>query len=205
MLKERRDWIQDYRANHGGKPPEDLKDYYDRMNVEQPLTPEEAEAKRLQEEEEAKAKKKKKKDKEKKKKGKKKKGDDDDDGPAVIITGPSEVVQKFDEFQQDYNEVWGNKDESEKFDMEMARADVMPEVEEEFKQAVDDMIKVELENMRLLGGFKSKKKKKGKKKKKKKKKGKKKKLPGEKQIDKMDIKDILVELVQHGIVKKLAP
>lgn len=88
----------------------------------------------------------------------------------------------------------------------MTKQEVMPDVEEEFKVAVDDMIKAELENIKLLQGIKSKKKKKkGGKKKKKKKKGKKKKLPGEKLIDKYDIKDLLVELVQHGIVKKLAP
>jgi len=55
----------------------------------------------------------------------------------------------------------------------------MPSIEEEYKQNVDDMIKMELENMRTLMGAKTKKKKgkkKGKKKKKKKKKGLK--LPG---------------------------
>lgn len=115
MLKERRDFIRDYRAMHAGKPPDDLVDFYNRFNVETPLSPEEEEARRLQEEEEAKNKKKKKKEakKEKKKKGKKKKGDDDSKGPNIAITGPSEVVQKFDEFHQDFNEVWGNKDESD--------------------------------------------------------------------------------------------
>ena len=57
---------------------------------------------------------------------------------------------------------------------------------------VDDLIKIELENMRIIAGIKSKKKKK--KGKKKKKKGKKKglKLPGYKDIRDLDKKDVLV-------------
>ena len=53
----------------------------------------------------------------------------------------------------------------------------MPEITEELKADVDDCIKTELENMRIIAGIKSKKKK-GKKKKGKKKKKKGLKLPG---------------------------
>ena len=104
MLKERRDWVREYMKDHGMNPPEDLKDFYERFNVEQPLSPEEEEAKKLAEEEEAKGKKKKKEEKkdkkEKGKKGKKKKKSKDDDDPTknLALMGPSEVVQKFDEF-----------------------------------------------------------------------------------------------------------
>ena len=81
----------------------------------------------------------------------------------------------------------------------------MPQVEEEYKTQVDELIKIELENMKLLAGIKSKKKKKkkGKKKKGKKKKGLK--LPGYKAIRDIDKKDLLVQLIQSGIVKKLPP
>jgi hypothetical protein len=80
MKQERRDWIQDYKQLHASKPPEDIKKFYDRLKTEEPLSPEEEEAKRLAEEEEAKTKgKKKEAKKEAKKKGKGKKGDDDDD------------------------------------------------------------------------------------------------------------------------------
>lgn len=74
----------------------------------------------------------------------------------------------------------------------MAKEEVMPSVEELYKDQVDEMIKMELENMRIIGGFKSKKKKK--KGKKKKKKGKKKglKLPGFKAIRDIDKRDLLV-------------
>lgn len=47
MLKERRDWIHQYKALHANKPPDDLKDFYERFNVETPLSPEEEEAKKL--------------------------------------------------------------------------------------------------------------------------------------------------------------
>lgn len=64
------------------------------------------------------------------------------------------------------------------------------------------MIKIELENMKILQGVKSKKKKKKKGKGRGKGKGKKKGLPGEKAIAKMTTDDLLVELVREGIVKK---
>ena len=72
----------------------------------------------------------------------------------------------------------------------------MPTLEEEYKTQVDDMIKIELENMRVLTGVKSKKKKKkGKKKKGKKKKKKSIKLPGFKNIKDSQPKEILTELI----------
>jgi hypothetical protein len=74
----------------------------------------------------------------------------------------------------------------------MAKEEVMPSVEEEYKKEVDDLIKVELENMKLLAGIKSKKKKKKGKKKGKKKKKKGLKLPGFKAIRDIDKKDLLV-------------
>ena len=77
----------------------------------------------------------------------------------------------------------------------MAKKEVEPEIRKEYKEIVDQMIQVELENRRILKGVK---KKKGKKKKKKgkKKKRKGKPLPGEKQLAKYhDVRDILYELV----------
>ena len=66
------------------------------------------------------------------------------------------------------------------------------------------MIKVELDNMRLLAGGKAKKGKKKKKKKKGKKKKKKGlKLPGFKQIKDMQKEEILMQLIQYNIVKKI--
>jgi len=92
--------------------------------------------------------------------------------------------------------VWAEKDESnnfdQKYDEKMAKQEVMPSVEEEFKKCVDEMINNELDNMRLLRGIK---KKKTKKKKAKKAKAPKVKLPGWKAVGKYEIDDLLVELV----------
>lgn len=85
----------------------------------------------------------------------------------------------------------------------------MPILEEEYKKQVDDMINVELENMKLLQGGGGKKKKKGKNKKKKK--GKKKKakglkgFPGIKAIKDMSNEDRLQNLIENNIVKKIPP
>jgi SpoVK/Ycf46/Vps4 family AAA+-type ATPase len=95
----------------------------------------------------------------------------------------------------------------QEYDVEMAKGEMRPVLEEEYKNQVDDMIMVELENMRLLSGVKAKKKK-GKKKKGKKKKGKKKKglkLPGFKMIKDMQPKEILSQLISNNIVKRLPP
>ena len=78
----------------------------------------------------------------------------------------------------------------------------MPSVEEEFKKQVDEMITVELENIKILSGVKQKKKKK----KAKKKKSKKKKtpnIPGYKVIVGFPKAQLLSELIQNKIVKRL--
>lgn len=78
----------------------------------------------------------------------------------------------------------------------MAKDEVLPILKDAYKKDVDEMILMELENMKLLANSKGKKKKK-KKGKKKKKKGKKKglKLPGYKAIATMKKEDVLVMLI----------
>ena len=92
MLKERREWVNEQKKLTY-KLPEDCKGFYERFNVEAPLSPEEEAAKAAEEEEAAKAKGKKKGDKKKegKKKGKKKKGDADE-GPPIVKIGITEAV-----------------------------------------------------------------------------------------------------------------
>ena len=81
----------------------------------------------------------------------------------------------------------------------------MPEITEELKAEVDDCIKTELENMRLIAGIKAKKKK-GKKKKGKKKKKKGLKLPGlSKELKAKKPHELMSTLVQNEIVRKLPP
>ena len=96
------------------KVPEEIKPFYDRFNVEAPLSPEEEEAKRLAEEEE-KGKKKKKGEKKKAKGKKKKGGKDDDDAVQIIKIGTSEITQKFDEQYELYNDCWVSRDETDNY------------------------------------------------------------------------------------------
>ena len=111
MLKQRRDWVQWYRTNFS-KLPENLEKFYQKNNLETPLSPEEEEKAKAEEED---GKKGKKGGKDKGKgKGKGKKGgggDDDDGGEKLLKIGPTEVVQKFDEFYEDYTNEWANRDE----------------------------------------------------------------------------------------------
>ena len=116
MLKERREWIQEVKATKGGKPPEDVKGFYERVKEEDKDgegDDEGGEGGGAAEEAKGKGKK------EEPKKGKGKKaaagGDDDEDDKQVIKIGPSEVVQKFDEFYEDYNLIWSNKDEADNY------------------------------------------------------------------------------------------
>ena len=92
MLKERRDWIQEQKAMAGGKPPKELAKFYERNNLETPLSPEEQAAKDAEDEAAAgkKGKKDAKKDKGKGKKGKKGGGDDDKVEGAKL--GPTECI-----------------------------------------------------------------------------------------------------------------
>ena len=183
MLKERREWVLEKRQNNLGKVPDDIKPFYERFNVETPLSPEEQAAKDA-EDEEGGGKGKKKDKKAPKKKGKKGAKEDGEEAPVKI--GPSEVVQKFDEQFLDFTNDWVALDETDNYkqehDVNLAKKEVQPLLEEEYKQQVDDMIKMELENMKLLSNAKAKKKKKKKAKKKKKKKKKGLKLPGYKMI-----------------------
>ena len=88
----------------------------------------------------------------------------------------------------------------------MTRAEVEPILKDKYQKDIDDMIMIELENLRLMAGG-GKKKKTKKKKKKSKKKGKKKglKLPGWKMIKEMSPKELLTWLIQYNVVKKLPP
>lgn len=113
MLKERREWIQEEKAKQNGKIPADIAKFYERNNLETPLSPEDEEAKKLAEEQEKGKKGKKEKKKEKKGKGKKGAGEEKN---QVAKIGPSEIVLKFDQFYTDYNSDWANRDETKNYD-----------------------------------------------------------------------------------------
>ena len=205
MLKDRREWINMKMETENGKIPDDITKFYERFNTETPLSPEEEAQKKL-EEEEAASKKKKKKGEKKKKKGK---GKDEDEDPTkgAAKLGTTEVTRKFEDQYKEFNDDWVTRDETDNYkqehDIDLARREVMPVIDKQYKEEVDEIIKIELENMKLIRGQKKKKgKKKGKKKKKKK--GKKKKLPqGWTLIKDLSVQEILVQLIQNNIVKKI--
>jgi hypothetical protein len=110
MLKERRDWVQEQKSMFG-KPPANMDGFHKRLDEQEPLSPEDEEARKAEEEEGGKGKKDKKKDKKKKKKGKK----GDKDGKAddkIAKVGPNELVRKFDVFYEDYSSKWSTRDET---------------------------------------------------------------------------------------------
>ena len=85
----------------------------------------------------------------------------------------------------------------------MAKNLVRPGVKDEIKNMVDEILEIELDNLRIKYGIKNKK---GKKKKKKKKGGKKKKkVPGATLAKDRDPNDLLTELVESGVLRKLMP
>jgi hypothetical protein len=92
MIKDRREWVNEYRKKNLGKIPEDLKEFHTRNDV--PDTPEDGE-----EGKDGKDKGKKEKGKGEKKekgakgkKGKKKKAAGEEDADAIKRIGPTEVV-----------------------------------------------------------------------------------------------------------------
>jgi IQ and AAA domain-containing protein len=208
MLLERREWVHDMKARFKGKVPTDIAKFYDRNKLETPLSPDEEAARAAAEEADKGKKKDAKKAGAKNKPGKKVKKKDDDSKNIAKI-GPTEVVLKFDEFYKTYNTDWHNRDESKNleqtYDKIMALPDARTEVEKKKMALVDGMIKQELENMMVLQKQKKKKGKKKSKKKKKKSKKTKNKLPGFKWIKDKDPYDLLVELIQQNIVKKMPP
>jgi hypothetical protein len=197
MLKDRRDWINEKMELELNKIPEDITKFYERFKVEDPPPSNDEEAARKQAEDDEKAAKKKKKGEKKAKKKKTKKDDDDDPTKGMKQLGTTEVTRKFEEQYKQFNEDWATRDETENYkqehDVDLARVEVMPIIDKQYRDDVDEIIKIELENMKMIRGQKKKKKGKGKKKKKKGKKGKKKKLPqGWSLIKDMSVQEILV-------------
>lgn len=180
-------------------------------------TPEEVEEEmrlKAEEEENNKGKKKKKGKKEKKKKkGKKKKGkkgkgkdkaDEEEENPGWKMT-ESKFLGPLRDGHVDYNKVWRNRDEHENFsqkhDVQLIKEEKRIEVEAEVRLQVDELMRKELDNLKMaIDRVKSKKKKgkkkKGKKKKKKGKKGKK----GKDLTAGRTIESLFEELIQQGIL-----
>jgi len=210
MLEERRKWIYDfYELNEGNDLPKKVTEFYDKDKVMKPLTPEEEEAKR-KEEEDKKKEEKKKKDAKKNAKGKKAKKDTPEEEflKARVWKGPTEVVSLMQENVASFAKEWETYEEDrknfeQKYDPEYAKNTVRPQVEEEVRVIADQIIAIELANLRAKNRMKEIKDKKKKKKKEKKKKVKEPK--GKKAVGNRDPRDLLIELTEAGIAKKLYP
>jgi len=201
LLEERRQWILDcyQRFDKNCQFPNEFDEFYKQYDgVEE----DEAEKGKDGKGKEAKAKD----DKGKKGKGGKKDGGAEEEEAHDV--GPSAVVQQFVEHINQYTEKWENRDESNNFDqrhdVELARKNVFPIVEAELRVLVDEQMREELANLKLLfEGAKKKKGGKAKKPKVKKPKPPKKWCAAVGSITNRE--DCVPDLVEQGILKKVMP
>ncbi|XP_030436027.1 dynein regulatory complex protein 11 isoform X2 [Gopherus evgoodei] len=169
---------------------------------------EEAAAVKKKPKEKGKKEKKKKKGKEKGK-GKEKKGKTDTEEEEGWKMAPSNFLPIMEEGNNQYKDIWQNRDERwnflQEYDPELIKEEKRKEVEEEIRVQVDELMRQELKNLKLaVDREKDKKRKKGKKGgKKKKKKGKKKKKKKEKDLTpNRTIDSLYKELVEEGLLIK---
>eukprot|EP00927_Polykrikos_kofoidii_P073274 TRINITY_DN6931_c0_g2_i1.p1 TRINITY_DN6931_c0_g2~~TRINITY_DN6931_c0_g2_i1.p1 ORF type:complete len:859 (+),score=195.27 TRINITY_DN6931_c0_g2_i1:130-2706(+) len=153
LLEERRQWILDYsqQPEKGLKFPAEFDEFYQRFDKEEEVEDAGKDAKGKGKD--AKGKDAKGKDGKDGKKGKDAKGKVvEEEQPHDV--GPSAVVQQFVEHINQYSEMWENRDESENFDqrhdVELARKQVFPIVEAELRAVVDELMKEELANLKVL-------------------------------------------------------
>jgi hypothetical protein len=227
MMEERRNWFTDVMVVDGYFP-DDLTQFYLMKNPPPKVEeePEDAGKGGKKGKDAGKGKKDEKKGKEKK--GKKKKKEKEEEGPPEQppqLTGPSEIVGTMSKGVGAYDTLWLDRDESDNFqqkhDVGLAKDKVRPNVEEEVRKQVDEMLQLQLQKIKMQlvvlaakpAGKKKKKDKGGKKKKKDKgKKGKKgkdakSKLRGDKipKLKTMDIDQMLAILVDNKIVNNYRP
>ena len=229
MQDKIRAWFNEYRSQNGGKFPE----YPDveaggSLKIFEPPPPPPAEG---EGDEDAGGKGKKggkdgKKGKKDGKKGKKdgkkggkkgKKGGDDDDEPKGHVIEPSQHCTLMADGAGLYSTTWQSREEIENYaqktDADLVKQLKRPEVETEVRMEVDEIMRVELENLkeaveRDAGGKKGKKGKKGGKKKGKKGKKDKKGKKGKKEKDltaDRTMESIFAELVNENILQKCPP
>jgi hypothetical protein len=194
LLEERRQWILDYMANpeKAGNPlPLEFDEFYKELDKD-----EEAEDPKGKD-----AKGKDAKGKDPKAKGKDKGAGEED----AVDFGISPMVYQFVDHIQQYTEMWEPRNEVDNFDQrhdtELARKSVFPIVEAELRAVVDEMMKEELENLKKMLGNK---------KQKKQKKAKKIKPPKPKKWTPavgtpLVREDLVPDLVEAGILKKIKP
>lgn len=198
MINERRDWMEKYKQNNRGEPPQLLQLYYDQFKVT---------IKQELDDNQKKEKDKIAKDKLKKEQDKKKKGEQ---GDKIIIkpyTGPAGLemsnIQKYiEEFKALFESPSEFINQRDTFMENLARKTAMDKITEAIRLEVDQMISVEIANRRtiFLKGKKDKIKKPPKVKP----------VPekfctGEKPLAKVPVNELFNELIDKGIVRKMVP
>ncbi|CAK65698.1 unnamed protein product (macronuclear) [Paramecium tetraurelia] len=224
MLAERRRWyMSEVQKAEGKLVPPKVAQFYKKDQVRLPLTEEEQEMMDLLDKEKKAA---------KKNKGKKKKKKKQEDEDIRVEQGPTEAIVKMQDLIEKHNHEWRNDQLNpyQKHENSLLKGEIAKGVEKQIREVVDEMIDMELINLRIA--LKAKKMKYPKKKKSKKKKAKpaakaeeddlleegeinfgfrsvakkkKKKFPGDKGTAKKDPRDMLAELIESGIAKKLEP
>jgi len=206
LLEERRQWILEYCQNVEKqlKFPKEFDEFYQRFDKEPEEDPND---KGKDGKGKAKDDKGKKGKDAKGKGGKKGKGAEEPE-QEVVEVGPTAVVRQFVEQIDQYTKMWENRDESNNFDqrhdVELARKSVFPIVEAELRALVDDQMREELANLKVLFAET---------KKKKEKKAKPRKPPKPKPPKKWcaavgmvsNREDCVPDLVEMGILKKYKP
>lgn len=215
MLYERRQWITDFYEDHEGRNlPADVEEFYERTNVGKPLSPEEEELKKKAEQEKKKLEKK---AKENLKKGKLTAQQQFVHDRIMMGTSASLALKEIQENIGEFTNSWAVKDENDNYDQgpdkKIIEQELMPEIEEEIEQEVDTLIQFELQN--LYSELKIKKPPRKKKNKKNGRRGrngkddkgkkdkKRKKIPGAKRVGNRHPNDLMGDLVDCGIAKKL--
>lgn len=206
--EERTLWVTDQIAQ--GKFPEDLEDFY---AMKKPSDEDETGGGDAKDGKGKKDDKKGGKDKKEKGKKGKDKGVDDNEPAMPKLQGKTETTNGMVTLVNEFEGTWENKDESDNFqqkhDVDLSKHVVRPNVYEDIRKQVDEMLIMNLKKIQLQIAPTGKKGKKGKKKKKKKK-GKKKKekkkkpLPGEKiaEIKGFDTDQMLSCLIEKNLVVK---
>lgn len=198
MINERRDWIDKYRHDNKGEPPQQLVLYYDSFKVT---------LKQELDDNQKKEKDKIAKDKLKKEQDKKKKGEQGDKIAIKMYTGPNGIeMQNIQKYIEDFKLLFETPSEfinqKDDFIKNLAYKTAMDKITEAVRLEVDDAISAEIFNLRFkyLKGKKDKIKKPPKVK-----------VPpekfctGEKPLAKEQVADLFYELVQKKVIRKMVP
>lgn len=198
MINERRDWMERYKHDNNGTPPQLISLYYDQFKV---VVQEELDDNQKKEKDKIA------KDKLKKEQDKKKKEEQGDMIKVKPYTGPdgvemNNIVDYITEFKNLFETPSEFINQKDHFMVNLARKNVLEKVTQSIKEEVDQQISEEIANRRtiFLKGKKDKIKKPPKEKK-----VAEKYMTGEKPLAKVPVTELFGELIDKGIIRKMVP